>query len=273
MRSDAPLYEQSARNAVKAYFSGPRARPLSYLVFRVVAEGPEFVEVETNPDVGQHCYQPPGEMRAVALRAFVRRSDLAPITTRETTIPLTDGASVVLGTGLVAMPAAAGVLRVDAEDWSLLLAVPHTAVGVMYEPRALPALASANEVTTPGAFRVAGQPLFKLSYPLPAYEVTRRAKDVLATLVVRCAQLRLSLSRDRVKAPDDQVLGGLVAPVSDGVTIRAGAPVYWRDGAPAGSMRSSFTFRPSSVSSPGKRCGLMGEMPICFNLQDVSRHP
>jgi len=271
VRSDAPLYEQPLPDAAKGYVSRPRSRPLSHLVFHVVGEGLDFVEVESNPELGSHCYQAYSELRAVALHAFVRRGDLAPVTTRETTVGLANGTSVMLASGLAVMPATAGMRRVSADDWSLLLEIPPTAVGLMYEPHASATVGSADEVTTPGPFQIAGQPLFDLSYPLPAYDVTRRNTDVLATVLVRCARFRLSLPRSRITTPDGGVLGGLVSPVS-GFTVRAGAPVYWRDGTHAGSMRRSLTFAPSRAAS-GRQCAQIGDMPICFDVHDISLPP
>ena len=120
---------------------------------------------------------------------------------------------------------------------------------------------------TPGPFRIAGQRLFELRHSLDAYDVTRRAKDVLATLALRCAQVRLSLPPERVKEREEQVLGGRVGTAPPGMTVRAGAPVYWPDGTRAGSMRSEFTFARSPASPPGKRCGRIGELTVCFDAK------
>jgi hypothetical protein len=269
VRADAPLYEQPARDAAKASASRPRAPAPGHLVFRVVGEGPDFLEVESNADVGAHCYQPPRGLHAVVLHAFVRRSDLGAVTTRETTVPLGDGSSVSLGSGLVATPAAAGQRRIEADDWSLRLSVPTAAVGVTYEPQSMASPTNASAVTTPGPFRIAGQRLFELSYPLPAYDVIRRGADALATIVLRCASFRLSLPIDRLRVPDDQPLLGLVPPIDNAFSVRAGAPVYWRDGARAGSVRLTLTLAGSRVAVPGRRCGQIGELPICFDDRDI----
>jgi hypothetical protein len=269
IRSDAPLYQQPAADGAKASLDPPGTRGLAHVVFHVLGVRPDFVEVESNADDKAHCYQTSAALSAVALHAFVRRSDLAPVITRATTIPLADGTSATLGSGLAATPAAKEMRRVSGEDWSLVLAVPPAAVGVVYEPHVLPNPPATKEVTTPGRFRIAGQPLFELGYPLPAYDVARRASDVLATIVVGCAQFRLALARDRVRAPDDSVLGGLVPPAQPGLTVRAGAPVYWPDGVRAGAMRTDFTFPPSRVVAPHRRCGQIASLPICFDEADV----
>jgi hypothetical protein len=52
------LYEQPARDAARASVSRPRAQAPGHLVFRVVGEGRDFVEVESNANVGAHCHQP-----------------------------------------------------------------------------------------------------------------------------------------------------------------------------------------------------------------------
>jgi hypothetical protein len=269
VRTDAPLYEQPTRDAAKASFSRPRTPAPGHLVFRVVGEDSDFVEVESNASVGGHCYQPPRGMQAVVLHAFVRRSDLGAVTTRPTTVALGDGTSVTLSSGLVATSAAAGQRRIEADDWSLRLAVPAAAVGVTYEPRSLPTPTSASAVTTPGPFRMAGQRLFELSYPLPAYDVNRRGADALATIVVRCASFRLSLPSDRLGVPDNKPMLGLVPPIDNAFSVRAGAAVYWRDGARAGSVRLTLTLASSRVAVPGRRCGQIGELPICFDDHDI----
>jgi hypothetical protein len=123
--------------------------------------------------------------------------------------------------------------------------------------------------TTPGRFRIAGQRLFDLSYPLPAYDVIQRGVDALATIVVRCASFRLSLPSDRLTAADDRPMLGLVPPIDHALSVRAGAPVYWRDGARAGSVRLPLTLAASRSAVPGRRCGQIGELPICFDEGDL----
>ncbi len=277
---DAPLRDAADEEAPWVRVSRPLARnaPRSdmFLPMRWVRDAGDFVEVETveaPPDGSVHCYAGHLGLDPLKLRMFVKREDLAPVTTRP--LILLDAIGRVSLPAGIAVPTA-GPRFTTVDGFALTLPVPPDAIGTRYQPT------PQFDVSTPvgevkGALRLPGQKRAE-GKPPPVFAQRKAARGVEAILRTRCAEFAVVVPSVRAVSANSEIgaLGGVVN--DPRFSARAGATVRWLDGRVAGTVRSKLLLRAPFRDEPLRACFRVvfddgrddGALSLCFDRRDLS---
>jgi hypothetical protein len=172
---------------------------------------------------------------------YVRRADLAPVTTREVSVDHVDGTGFTLSAGVIAEPGESGD-RVSVDGNHLSLALPEDAVGLSYaEPTRRLRDADAEEVSSmPGGELWIGGAEVDLSLHDATVEYAAAPLDPerqLVTFTYACSAYRAVFVGYGGGTGIGTIGCGEYGTIGSSIPrprVRAGAPLTWLDGSPAG---------------------------------------
>ncbi len=170
--------------------------------FRVVADFSGTIleaEAVSADDTGDHCY-----FRAIPgvndwdRQFFLRREDLALVTTREVQLSGPDGSAVTLAAGLALLPEGGGY-RVEIDGLSLVATLPDDAVGSSYRPsRHFPPRPSAPPLSAPEGRLGEAAGLTITDGGSHGADGLRGIRDPLVTTRAGCVELIPHLDPDQI---------------------------------------------------------------------------
>ncbi len=139
-RRDAPVFvapTEAAAHAVDAWGGRWDVRLSPFWTWRLVAEREDgWVEVAPAGEADPACHDRARGLDGLTLRLFVRRADLAAVTTREVVAEGSGEHAVTLHAGVGLQRARAdGPFKVVREGYELTVSLPDDAVGWWYSPR------------------------------------------------------------------------------------------------------------------------------------------
>jgi hypothetical protein len=258
-------------------FTAPNARAAlvapSLTTLRVIARADGWVELETT--AAPTCT--PAVLPELRLRVFALERALLSVTQREVVQSFPDGTRVELARGLPLERVDRGSLyRVFAGDLSTIVQLGLGDVGTSFQPSApFPAARSGRALSR--AALAAGVPVVGQTGRVEGTRavelagVELRGSEALADVRVACARVIV-----RVPAHAIEPAVAMQAPpvVSGPHTIRAGTRLFWREGAPAGSVASDVTFARETDPSGARRCFAAdlegrGALDLCVDRRDA----
>jgi hypothetical protein len=263
----APSLDAERVRSVASAADGERLRAGGhFLVHRLIAERGDFVEVETlaASPWSAHCHGDLESLRGLRLRLHVRREALAPVITRPVRVAFADGTAISLapGVGLRPLPGT-GISAVTHDQISFALRVPDDAVGDRYVPGAHFATDETEreipwDAARRGALHYGGSARLRVA-PLPVgalfvYASREVPGAAIATLQSPCARYEVRVDPSAIVpySPLGGLVGGLLAgPPPFAV---AGAPLWFRSGAPAGRAVDEVGFDGETERAGARRC-------------------
>ena len=284
LREDAVLHIRPDATSPWARITRNRidvlARPHDVHVVKVLAVEADWILVETGAATACHT----ALLSGLAVRLYVHRDALVPVTTREVVVTDPDGTGVHLAAGTPMV--GEGGPRVRVLRW--IVAPPltrdvHDAIGTVFQPSpALPDPQGDDD------------PFIGASVELEVFgdrvAPVRPGRDVLSVRVLAegdpalievgddCAGLRARVAADQVQPPG--VVGGFAGGYGFGRRraqhLRVGAELWWEDGTPAGRVIDS-----AEVAAPravgGRHCADVPlslrrgvrDVTLCFRPEDA----
>jgi hypothetical protein len=277
LRRGAPIYRAPDENAVLVPARSDDAASGPY-AFRFASVQRDWVEVIS---VGEtHCA--PGDFvnPQYALRVFVRRSDLQDVVRRRVAVRHPDGTGFTLSPGLP-LYRIGDRFHVAVDGGSIGLPIPANAVGKSYAsvPGPHPAGFAIGSVS-PGTLRLGGQPVGHRYSSRPSMwapgefavdEVERGSQRV--TFHNACARIVLSTpSIGEVSSLGDSF--GCRERERE-FQIEDGAPLFWRDGSSAGSVRRGLAvhevFESGGLMCTRLRLASLRDEAVCFRPESVTK--
>ncbi len=255
------------------------------LPVRILAVHGERLEVEPLGPAASHC----GARSWVGfdryeLRMFVRALDLVPVVARELAMGYPDGSAVTLGAGVVLRPVEAGVvarvgsltLRLELRkgEAGLAYAAPGLALPAGRGPSwELPQLAPHAHLT------LDDRRVYVEELPERLQAVQRIQPDEalgVSRVHVEDACVALDMVADApVPTIERRGVGGVLGGGSSKrvtfTRVREGAPAYWKGGAPAGRVRTSYRTVQALRADGKRRClSVAGGLSLCHDAADLS---
>lgn len=235
-------------------------------VWRLVRNSQDWVQLESLPaDRDGHCAGPERSLAGLAVRVWVRPTDLAPVLTQGVVQTWPDGTAILVQPGLeVGAPlgkTAADKLVVPFATSAYLSAVeaPVAAVGASYLPvePPRPATETGESCLVRAGARLglgAGQLLSRTAdREHHCRRVGRDDGHWLVDLDARCVTFRVRVADTDVSSPAN-VFGLLGAGTGSAAWIRPGTRVFWPDGREAGFAVEAVAARSERAGSQGRRC-------------------
>ena len=259
----------------------------TFIALRVISERAGWTTLETlGVDQGAHCAPARPALRPLRLRVHVTSRALVRVTVRDIDQPFQDGTSVALSRGVPLEPLGRGGLyRARLGSMSTVVRLEPSAVGTRYLPSE-PDGASASAVGTlsDGALR-AGIPIVgqtgrihsSAHRPIPIWAVEPRGSESVVELRTRCSRLRARVPAHLVGdgwSSSDAVTP--TAPAAGPPSVRAGAPMFWEDGAEAGVVTEPLGLSDEVEGRGATRCfrrlthtDSTNPITLCFRAEDV----
>ena len=234
---------------------------------RVMAQDGPWLTIETGPV--DACNQ--NLFDRLAVRFYVHADALVPVTARALALTDPDGTELDLPSGA---PADGAPPAFAVGSWLVRATLPADAIGTMYQadpvhladrrldedsfrvdahvqPRVRGDVAWARHGTEPPAGMPAGNVI------IPIAVIQRGAKDTLIEAADSCGRMRALIPAANIQANDSEDGGEEGAPFGFGriakFQFRAGAPLSWPDGTPAGSVIEAVAVDPYPLSG-GRTC-------------------
>jgi hypothetical protein len=254
--------------------------PEAGVLLKVAADRGAVVQVTTLTSSRNHCSHSsiPFAFHQYDLTLFVRKADLVPVVRRMLEIPFDDGTGASVAAGVtVGLPMVSwhGEPAISASQIQLEVPLRPSDIGLSYEPARLPGSTGAGpDYRTPDeALWLRGRPWLKRSrYGSPP---TLVPSGDLVELAKPC--ITLFLRSEQPLEVDDRyggagMVGGLGGrgrgkkkpPKKVKVMRRyakAGAKVRWRDGSPAGTVRTRWRMS-GGEEIDGMRCYPLKRVPV-----------
>lgn len=263
-----------------------------WIPFQLVGEKGDWLELSPvhRTDDPPHCYARNfGEVDRLAATFWVRRDDVASVTTSRVRVPVADGTEVILLPGVVVEKAGETSHRVYVDGFVLELDVPPDSIGTTYRPTLPFEAPMTDTVFTPIAL-AHGKLRFERSAPLPynpyrqlyvtgtlyvgsrfyvttqtpCGEYTVRASEELVEPVGRRGAMRLTPDTDSVSPP----------------LAKEGSTAFMPDGREFARVRAAFPLGAHTTDVDGRKCfrsavwgdsdaAVSRSLELCFAPEDL----
>jgi hypothetical protein len=225
---------------------------------RLVKELPDAMEVEPIDDAGgaRTCYEDVKGLRELALRLYVAKADLLPVTVRELKLKHKDGTSLTLAGGVaVAAPATAGEPHhALIAGMSLPFTPPPGTVGSAFVPSHHFDVSKLEPYSPAPTARLDGLPIGE-SKSVGIYKKSGKVRGPDRLLDLRAPCMAMSVLEPIEPLGRGTGMGGTGmigrTASSHGALLKKGAPLFWPDGSPAGSTRAKVVLATDSHSFRG----------------------
>jgi hypothetical protein len=235
-----------------------------FAVLRVIGIGAGWATLETvaGGAFDGHCVPGVARLEPFRLRFSVRERALSPLTQREIVQSFPDGTRIELARGVPveALPGSS-LVRAHLGDVSTVLRLERADVGTRYvpsrgfeEPSSVRGWVRADALAAAVPI-VGGTGRVESHAPIgvPVVAIEGSGSEVLAQIRPRCARLTVRMPAHAIGATDF-IAGTLVGESPEPYVVRAGAPLYWRDGTEAGVVATDVRFARELEPSGERRC-------------------
>jgi hypothetical protein len=241
----------------RARMPGQRVRPDHHVVFKLVSEGPDWLEIRTVTDSDReaaHCYSgADAGLAGLELTFFVPREHVLPVTISEVRVDYSRYTHVWLQPGVVVVPGPnQGQRQVYVDGYELSMRIPGNQIGYAYEVGRHYGTPVTDTVFSEKAylddalafdrhFRLPANPFF----PLYVSETLTAGRTIYATTTTPCGRFTVEVDQSRLDAARPRTqeydFGGKLNPQVRRPYARAGAPLYDEQGREVGrALRDTF---------------------------------
>lgn len=243
--------------------------PPGFTALRILGEDDGWARLETlGEPAGVHCADGIEGLEAFRLRVYAPVEALMLVTQREVAQSFSDGTRAELARGVPLEPLPSPEwYRVHAGEVTTVLRIGRPDVGTRYLPSAERPAAPPVNVVPASAGAILGQTgRVESTRDLPVYGAEPRGAESLVELRPRCARLVVRVPTHALGTAAGAIPEAPGGPPGDGVLVRAGTAVRWRDGSEAGVVTRDV--RLSEVEGTGAlRCFVPCEgcVEVCFD--------